>query len=332
MDAPYIAASVVQNLLRVAAQRNIDTQIIFPMLQQVEEGSHVPFAQYASLYQYVLEQSQDPALGLHIGEQYNLAALGVIGQLIQVSGSVREAIQKSSQFFNLISNVLRIELQEEAGNCRLLFIQEPAVLEAFPVVCQQLLESSMVFAWQELSFLLTRSYEPLSVHFTASAERQVEAERIFACPVHFEEAENCIRFGAEVLAQKIIYSDYQLMLLLEKLACQRLADLSPQQHLWQHKIKQMIYAMLAPQIPSIETLAHNLAMSPRSIQRKLKAEGSSYAQLTLEIKKDLALSYLKQELSIKEISYLMGYAEPSSFVNAFKKWFGQSPSRYRNSA
>lgn len=334
MQAPYIASSIVQNLLRIAAQRSIDTQTLFPVLHQMDTQSpaHVPFAQYASLYAYVLEQSQDPDLGLHIGEQYNLAALGLVGQLIQVSGSIRESIQHSSQYFNLISNVLQIELQQTAELCRLVFVLDRSVQDAYPAVCQQLLYASMVFAWRELDILLDRNYDPFSVHFTASAERQTEAKRIFDCPLYFNATENAISFDASILAQKIIYSDYQLMLTLEQVACQRLTDLLPESRLWQDKIKQMIYAMLGPQIPSIDTLAHNLAMSPRSIQRKLKAEGSSYAQLTLAIKKDLALTYLNKDLSIKEISFLMGYAETSSFVHAFKKWFGQSPLRYRNLA
>ncbi|MFK7924376.1 MAG: helix-turn-helix domain-containing protein, partial [Bacteroidia bacterium] len=240
-----------------------------------------------------------------------------------------EAIQNSSQYFNLISNVLQVSLQEDGNQCRLLFTQDKEIIEAHPEVCQHLLYSSMVFAWQELSFLLGRTYQPWSVHFTASAEHQNEAERIFACPLYFESLENVISFDTSILAQKIIFSDYQLMLTLEQVACQRLTDLGAHNQLWQDKIKQMIYAMLGPQIPSIESLAHNLAISPRSLQRKLKAEGSSYAQLTLEIKKDLALVYLQKDLNINEVSFLMGYTEASSFINAFKRWFGQSPLRYR---
>ena len=76
-------------------------------------------------------------------------------------------------------------------------------------------------------------------------------------------------------------------------------------------------------------MAANLNLSPRSLQRKLGQEGTSYSAITEEIKKDLAISYLEKDLSIKEVSYLMGYSEPSTFVTAFKKWFGKTPLGFR---
>ena len=66
---------------------------------------------------------------------------------------------------------------------------------------------------------------------------------------------------------------------------------------------------------------------------KLKEEGATFQQLLDEIRKDLALKHLKEDiLSTTDISYLLGYSEPSVFFRSFKKWTGQTPNFYRKSA
>ncbi|MEL6537661.1 MAG: helix-turn-helix transcriptional regulator, partial [Bacteroidota bacterium] len=136
-------------------------------------------------------------------------------------------------------------------------------------------------------------------------------------------------FPAELLARPIVWADYELLLTLERVACQRLADQEQQLSTLTDTLRAIIYTLLSPQFPSLESVAAQVHLSVRELQRRLKAEGTSFARLKTEIRKELALHYLSQELSTKEITYLMGYSEPSAFVSAFTGWFGQSPGQYR---
>jgi AraC-like DNA-binding protein len=82
----------------------------------------------------------------------------------------------------------------------------------------------------------------------------------------------------------------------------------------------------------IGTIARALAMSTRSLQRKLEAEGSSYQALVDESKRDAAERYLSDSaLPIGEVAYLLGYSEPAAFHRAFKRWTRMTPHTFRQS-
>ncbi len=332
MDKYYIAQAIVQNLLRFAQQRGLLAEEI---LQEFhgdirEETPFIPFEKFARLLAFLVQKSKDPAFGLHLGEQYNLAALGLVGQMIQVSKNIGEAIEKSIQNFNLISNVLSIKSNLQAQELHLEFVIEENCLQAFPLATKHLLSSSMIFAYKEIAFLTLREYPAKAIGLIAPPENQVEFTRIFKTKIQFEKSKNCLTFDRKILEEKIIYADYELLLTLEKVACQRLSHQVKQKNSLSNTIKAIVYSMLDPSIPSLSDIAKNLMMSERNLQRKLRQEGNSYSKIILDIKKEMALEYLKKDLSIKKISYLMGYSEPSAFVNAFKKWHGQTPLSFKS--
>ncbi|QIA65082.1 helix-turn-helix domain-containing protein [Vibrio astriarenae] len=82
---------------------------------------------------------------------------------------------------------------------------------------------------------------------------------------------------------------------------------------------------------SIEVVASNMAMSKRTLQRKLAAEGKSYQAILNQVREDLAHYYLtKTDLPIAEVSFLLGFQETNSFTRAYTAWAGVSPTQVRN--
>ncbi|HSC89786.1 MAG TPA: helix-turn-helix transcriptional regulator, partial [Polyangiaceae bacterium] len=82
--------------------------------------------------------------------------------------------------------------------------------------------------------------------------------------------------------------------------------------------------------PSQADIARRLALSERSLQRHLKSEGQSFAQLLDDARRALARSYLQDPaLSVADVAFLLGYVEPSSFHRAFRRWEGEAPREYR---
>ena len=81
---------------------------------------------------------------------------------------------------------------------------------------------------------------------------------------------------------------------------------------------------------SIDSIASDLNVSRRTLQRRLKERGNNFQQLLQRVKSDLAAKYLEDKsLSIIEIALLLGYGDPSSFSAAFKSWNGITPSEFR---
>ena len=186
----------------------------------------------------------------------------------------------------------------------------------------------MVFAYKELEFLTLNKIIPLEVKIDFDSIKKESFDRVFNTSVELESDVNQMKFGIETLGQKIVFADYELLQVLENVACARFQSQSHSDNL-SGVITSMIYSLLNPSIPSFELIADNLNMSPRNLQRKLKEEGTSYSKLVTDIKKKLAVDYLKKNLSIKEVSYLMGYSESGTFVSAFKKWYGKTPGHFK---
>ena len=81
---------------------------------------------------------------------------------------------------------------------------------------------------------------------------------------------------------------------------------------------------------SREDTAKSLGVSVRTMQRKLKEDNTTYADLVQKVQKQLAINYMRiHELSLEEISCLLGYKEQTSFSRAFKSWTGQTFTEYR---
>lgn len=83
-------------------------------------------------------------------------------------------------------------------------------------------------------------------------------------------------------------------------------------------------------MPSLASIAAELAMSERSVQRSLSEESTSYREIVDEVRKGLALSHLSRPGSTAtDVAFLLGFSEPSAFTRAFRRWTGASPSQYK---
>jgi len=82
--------------------------------------------------------------------------------------------------------------------------------------------------------------------------------------------------------------------------------------------------------PDLDTVAQQLHMSPQTLRRHLREEGSSFQELKDHLRRDLAIYHLgRADLAIQDIAEQLGFSEPSAFHRAFKKWTGLTPGAYR---
>jgi AraC-like DNA-binding protein len=82
--------------------------------------------------------------------------------------------------------------------------------------------------------------------------------------------------------------------------------------------------------PSESSIAQELNITERTLQRKLKDANFCFRDLLSDTRKELACQHLlNAELSINEIAFILGYAEETNFTRAFKRWTGETPSAYR---
>ncbi|MCM3628391.1 AraC family transcriptional regulator [Paenibacillus glycanilyticus] len=97
-----------------------------------------------------------------------------------------------------------------------------------------------------------------------------------------------------------------------------------------HAVKWIIKRCLAGSRPDMRSVARDLGMSERTLQRRLTEEGTGFKQLMTQVRHELALNYLEDSvLDMKEIAFLLGYEDQNSFYRAFRIWEGDTPSNWR---
>ena len=170
---------------------------------------------------------------------------------------------------------------------------------------------------------------PLEVHFQHSNPADIQTYRdCFQSPVMFEQEENALIFREEDGSMEITPRNPHLHVVLEKQAEIHLKQISKEKQTIK-RVREVIIKYLPKGNLDIQLASRELNMNRSTFYRKLKEEGTTFIQLVRRIRQDLAEAYLEQGLNISEITYLLGYTEPSNFQHAFKRWFGQNPGEYR---
>jgi AraC-like DNA-binding protein len=95
-------------------------------------------------------------------------------------------------------------------------------------------------------------------------------------------------------------------------------------------VRQQLVERLRDGEPEQGAVARPLGLSERTLQRRLRDEGTTFGALVDDVRLELARMYLGDpELAIFEVAFLLGYSEPSAFNRAFRRWTGASPSEHR---
>ena len=130
----------------------------------------------------------------------------------------------------------------------------------------------------------------------------------------------------------LVQFDPRRMKLLKilKRHCEHILDSRPKTKELSFDVQHTITTLLSSGQCKIDAVAWELGMSTRTLMRRLAEEGLTYKGLLDDVRRRLALEYLKdRHISVKHVAYLLGYSEVSAFYHAFHRWTGSSPLRHR---
>ena len=205
----------------------------------------------------------------------------------------------------------QIHAKPALGELRLLAIED--ILTSILTTCRWVLGKN-------LPMTRLRCEYPAPPH----AERY---ESIFQCPIQFDMPATQLFFEAAILDQALPQSSTQSAALYRKLCEEKSIARNQGDIAW--RLWQIIVRDPA-EPPNLEAVARELHYSPRTLSRKLLAQGWRYQQLIDQVREIHARRYLSDPtLPIIQVAQRLGYADSSGFHRAFKKWTGRSPKAFR---
>jgi AraC-like DNA-binding protein len=287
-------------------------------------GDWVPYEVAVRLWEAAMSHSADPMLGVSVGERLPLGALGLVFHTANASDELGSALRRLTRYFGLASTVIEPSLQVEGQDARLV-INVPARVNPRPPTA--LMESILtVFCRMLLSFSGGAAVpnEIRVAHKNTAAAGDYQAR--LGAPVSFSAGVYEILLPASALSRPVPTADPATLTALLR----AIEGVAPPQTLYADRVRQALTPFVEQGTATIDVVARALGHKPRSLQRWLLAEGTSFGSLLEKVRRERALASIAlPQLSLVEVAFFAGFAEPSAFFRAFRRWTGKTPTSYR---
>jgi len=293
-----------------------------------DPDARIPLAAITRLWHAVTSHVPDPAVGLRIGADTRVREWGLVGYTMAFSGTVGSALKRLAHYSRVMSDALVVGLETERDATWVRLDVQPALRAFRPAVDARL--AAVVSSCREIS---AAPIAPLLVQLPYRRPTDVkEYERFFGAPLEFGALATALLLRNDDLARPTAVADKTLTGYLVTLADQTLARLGKERTL-RERVHRVLWSELSEGIPALERVARTLSMSARTLQRQLREEGTTFAALLTELRREMAPSLLRDgQLAVSEVAFLLGYEDPSAFRRAFRQWFGRSPRSFRRAA
>jgi len=321
LDALVSAAGVDYPLL-------LRQQGITPMMLN-DPDNRLAFAQLVRLFDAAAAATRDDCLGLHLGAAQAIHVAGVLGYALRACPNVRTQIGHVTRYFALHQDGAVMDLRTEKDAVFLTY----TVYDGAVMLHRHDAEATLALAVSQCRTSVgLPQWAPSSVHFEhpqpqAASER--ELRRFFGCPVHFSATFNGMRFPSSFLDTPVRTADAGLHHILTRYAEENLARHTSSSTLT-GRVRRIIAASLNSGKAAIDDVASRMAMTPRTLQRRLTDEGHQFSDLVDETRRELAMQYLRDaRITLTDAAFLVGYSDLTAFHRAFRRWFNKTPLEYQ---
>lgn len=243
--------------------------------------------------------------------------------------NLEKALNRGLLFYSLFPDAPRLTLTREGEMIRL-SLDDSQLWDP-----DHFLTESLLMIWHRFgSWLIGQRIRLEQATFSyPRPEHGAEYDLMFACPLTFSTAQ-----GSTVQSSLLFHSRYLSMpLLQDERTLKHFLEHSPADLLSRPDDGDSLSSQLrrllsrdSSRWPDLEAVAAHLHISPQTLRRHLREEGSSFQELKDQLRRDIAIYHLSRaDLSLQQIAEQLGFSEPSAFHRAFKKWTGLTPGAYR---
>lgn len=288
----------------------------------------IPLARFVAFLEEAADASGDPLLGAKLGDQQKPEEFGPIGLMFLASPNLRVAMTRLSAFYSVWQGGTRLELDVRCELPECIYqILDPSIWPR-----RQDAELSLASICANIRALLGPRWRPIEVHL--EHERpvgqarliDVALERVFRAPVLFGRPLNRIILDPRDLKRPVAARGAAIVPYLERHLMDLMRAEQTSFHSFAAQVSHIISKRLGRGSLDMHTIALEVGLSARTLQRRLAAEGTSLRDLVRQHRSRAVDRLLKDgRTKMTVIAHDMGYADAATFSRAFKRWRGESP-------
>jgi AraC-like DNA-binding protein len=268
----------------------------------------------------------DASYGLRLGASLNPRDRGLLGFIAANSPTLIDAMTNIQRFYKVGREGHDCEVERYGPQVAFRFrVADPALRGLRHT--SEYLAATVVRGCRDLT---CQAISPIRVEFIHDEpDDRVEYATFLGCPVKFGAEWDAVIYAEETTRLPVKGADTQLLEVLAA-TCQRLLGPVSKERDLVREVRRLIIERLPTGSAGIDAIAGQLAMSSKTLERRLAEQGESFSALLDRTRFNAVTHYLQDpDMRLTQVAYLAGYTEPAALVRAFKRWTGETPSKFR---
>lgn len=328
----YLTAGTFNIILRQVSLLGLDESVVLSALGidrslLAKTTNKIDAGIVGQSIEYIANQRPNIRIGLKMGFNFPVSIMGVILNVYQNCHTLKDVFDKSPLYAPAVNTICLFSNHSDERYFYHSMKVADEFSENYPIATRHIYESQYGIILQLIYALTGKHITPVLVHSPYEQESTPDLlETTIQCPVKFGEPFMMV-FEKEIINTPVINANPEMLFIAERLISGLLNKEQKQ------SVSSIVRRYMLQTIPginlSLKSVARDLNMSARTLQRKLFEENTSYQNILDGVRKELVNKYLEENISLVEISFLLGFESQSAFNKFFKKHFGKQPTKYR---
>ena len=324
-----VAAAYARHLLSTALKLGVPREqlshaVPFPLEQLPLQ---INATDYIALFD--IADNHCPGIGLEVGRTVSPGAYPVLGLTLLSCENLYQTLEQVIQFESLVHDLGTTSLEESGDTATIGWQVNPLYFpDGAADITRPVVESVLAGIKSFAEWLTGENLQPESISVRFDRPRYGLLDQLAGCPVTYGAEQNRIIIKRHLLNSPVVAGDNSMFPVVRAHAEQLKA--TRQQASMTLQVKRFLMNHLGTDTCTLENSAAASHVSVRTLQRKLKAEGTSFQALMDDVRYEMSAYYLKHSgLSLDQIADRVGFQEATSFYHAFKQWSGVTPGFFR---
>lgn len=285
----------------------------------------LPLKHLFLLYDAANAATNNPDLALYTGRIKYISGLNLQRYMATICRTFRDYLNLVPSILQLTGDIGAVKINRAAEFIRLEWQPLMSSTRQQRFLTDETLSSSAMI----VNSLCLQPIPVIKAEFSYSRPQDLtQLKQCFGSDLSFNKEVSCLYFDQHSLDYPILQTgqgirqddDSHIQSLFEKGA----------QDNFLRDLRQSLTRSLPSGETSVDNIAANLKVSRRTLQRRLSERNTQFMQVLQQVRADLARRYLRDKnMGVTEVAFLLGYSDQSSFSAAFKGWFGETPSEFR---